>query len=107
MSLTVFPVHSGRLYSNDAARTNKGYRPASICIELRDKTGHYGFVLPANQVRASIQLLLLALLPGFLFLLHCTCSYKFFVEYDMYSRKQTLNVRLCYFLCCLYLCTHS
>ncbi len=41
-----------RVYSNDAASTNKGYRAASICIELRD-TGQYGFLLPADQVRAT------------------------------------------------------
>ena len=44
-------THTHRLYSDDAAKTNKGVRPASFCIELRDKSGYYGFVLPAEQVR--------------------------------------------------------
>ena len=51
LSLTHTHTHHSRLYSDDAAKTNKGIRPVSFCIELRDRSGFYGFVLPAEQVR--------------------------------------------------------
>ncbi len=39
-----------RLYSDDAARTNGGYRSASLCVELRSKSATIGFLLPAKEV---------------------------------------------------------
>ena len=52
MTLLCLCVHMlYRLYSQDAARTNGGYRSASFCLELRgDDSSNYGFLLPANQV---------------------------------------------------------
>jgi len=45
-----------RFYSDDAAASNGGYRPASYCIELRGtEADSYGFMLPANQVGRSRQ----------------------------------------------------
>ena len=42
---------ASRFYSDDAASSNGGYRPASYCIELRGtEQDSYGFALPANQV---------------------------------------------------------
>lgn len=38
-----------RFYSKDATTNNKGKRPASFTIELRD-TGNSGFLLPASEV---------------------------------------------------------
>ncbi|XP_064391731.1 carboxypeptidase O-like isoform X2 [Halichondria panicea] len=50
------------LYSNNAASTNKGYRSASICIELRDSGHPYGFLLPADQIVPTAEEVLPAVL---------------------------------------------
>ena len=39
------------MYSDDAARINKGYRTTPFLIELRNRDMDYdGFLLPADQV---------------------------------------------------------
>ena len=43
-----------RLYSEDAASTNGGYRSASFCIELRDTSSGFQFMLPAYEVRKKM-----------------------------------------------------
>jgi len=51
-----FGIGSDWFYSDDAAASNGGYRPASYCIELRGtEADSYGFMLPANQVGRSRQ----------------------------------------------------
>ena len=42
-----------RFYSDNATKTNGGYRAAGYTISLRD-TGEYGFLLPPDQVKAGI-----------------------------------------------------
>ena len=42
-----------RMYSRDAARTNGGYRSASLCLELRGNSDGSGFLLPADDVCVS------------------------------------------------------
>lgn len=59
------------LYSDDAAKTNKGVRPASFCIELRDKSGFYGFVLPAEQILPTAE----EVLPAFLYFIEQTVAH--------------------------------
>lgn len=58
------------LYSDDAAKTNKGIRPVSFCIELRDKSGFYGFVLPADQILPTAQ----EIVPAFLHFIEQTVA---------------------------------
>ena len=44
-----------RFYSNEAARTNGGYRAAAYVIELRGSgMGNGGFLLPAEQVSLAL-----------------------------------------------------
>ncbi|XP_003384060.1 PREDICTED: carboxypeptidase B-like [Amphimedon queenslandica] len=56
-SIDLYPacgIASDWFYSNEVISANKGKRPASFTIELRDK-GPYGFLLPKDQIMPTVK----------------------------------------------------